>query len=79
MERKQFLRTLGAGAAFALVFPCAQGCSTDGTDDVAPEDMKAIPTGVDFTIDLASADGAGLQNNGDFILREFVVLSLIHI
>ncbi|WP_394750454.1 QcrA and Rieske domain-containing protein [Spongiimicrobium salis] len=74
MERKQFLRTLGAGAAFALVFPCAQGCSTDGGDDVAPEDMKPIPTGVDFTIDLNSADGAGLQNNGDFILRNFVVI-----
>ena len=29
MERKTFLRTLGAGAAFALTFPCVQGCSKD--------------------------------------------------
>ncbi|PCJ98452.1 MAG: (2Fe-2S)-binding protein [Flavobacteriaceae bacterium] len=76
MERKKFLRTLGAGAAFAITFPCLHGCSTDanGTDDVDPGDMKPIPTGVDFTIDLNAAEGAGLQNNGDFILKEFVVV-----
>lgn len=74
MERKKFLRTLGAGAAFAITFPCLNGCSTDGDTDVAPEDMKPIPTGVDFTIDLNSNEGAGLQNNGDFILKDFVVV-----
>ncbi|MGB5818823.1 MAG: Rieske 2Fe-2S domain-containing protein [Saonia sp.] len=74
MERKEFLKTLGAGAAFALAFPCVHGCSSDGNDDVAPEDMKPIPTGVDFTIDLESSEGAGLQNNGDFILKNFVVV-----
>lgn len=74
MERKQFLRTLGAGAAFALVFPCVHGCSTDSNGDVAPEDMKPVPTGVDFTIDLTTAEGVGLQNNGDFILKDFVVI-----
>ncbi|WP_411031362.1 ubiquinol-cytochrome c reductase iron-sulfur subunit [Spongiimicrobium sp. 3-5] len=74
MERKEFLKSLGAGAAFALVFPCVNGCSSDGNDDVAPEDMKPIPTGVDFTIDLSTSEGAGLQNNGDFILKDFVVV-----
>lgn len=74
MERKKFLKSLGAGAAFALVFPCVQGCSSDGNNDVAPEDMKPIPTGVDFTIDLSTSEGSGLQNNGDFILRDFVVV-----
>ena len=29
MERKEFLRSLGAGAAFAVIFPCVQGCSKD--------------------------------------------------
>lgn len=64
MERKAFLRTLGAGAAFALTFPCVQGCSKDS------EGGLPIPTGVDFTIDLTSSEGAGLQNNGDFILKD---------
>lgn len=75
MERKTFLKNLGAGAAFAVVFPCLHGCSSSGSDDVAPEDMKPIPTGVDFTIDLDSSEGAGLQNNGDFILKDFVVVA----
>ncbi|MGB5821679.1 ubiquinol-cytochrome c reductase iron-sulfur subunit [Maribacter sp. Hel_I_7] len=72
MERKEFLRSLGAGAAFAIVFPCVQGCSKDG--NVAPEDMRPIPTGIDFTIDLNSEEGGGLQNNGDFILKNYVVV-----
>jgi len=68
MERKAFLRTLGVGAAFALTFPCVQGCSKD--DDGG----MPIPTGVDFTIDLTSSEGAQLQNNGDFILKNEIVV-----
>lgn len=68
MERKKFLRNLGAGAAFALIFPCVQGCSKDSNGDVDPEDMKPVPSGVDFTIDLTSSEGQKLKNNGDFIL-----------
>ena len=70
MERKEFLRSLGAGAAFALTFPCVQGCSKDDS----PGNTKPVPTGVDFTIDLGSAEGDGLQNNGDFILKNDVVV-----
>ncbi len=70
MERKEFLRTLGVGAAFALTFPCIQGCSADGSD----LNVKPIPTGIDFTIDLTSTEGLKLQNNGDFILKNEVVV-----
>lgn len=69
MERKQFLQSLGAGAAFSLIFPCVHGCSKDSTATGIP-----IPTGIDFTIDLNSNEGAGLQNNGDFILKDYVVV-----
>ena len=48
MERKEFLRSLGAGAAFALTFPCLHGCSKDEVNGNLVEE----PTGVDFTIDL---------------------------
>lgn len=63
MERKDFLRSLGAGAAFALTFPCLNGCSS-------PEDLEQFPEpeGVDFTVDLASAQSAPLATNGGFIL-----------
>ena len=68
MERSEFLKALGAGAAFAVTFPCLHGCSTDAL----PPD---VPTGSDFTIDLTSAEAAPLMQNGGFILREFVVVA----
>ncbi|WP_228235317.1 ubiquinol-cytochrome c reductase iron-sulfur subunit [Allomuricauda sp. M10] len=71
MERKEFLRSLGAGAAFALIFPCLQGCSKDEVDGNIVEE----PTGVDFTVDLNSAESANLANNGGFILKNLVVIA----
>lgn len=71
MERKAFLRSIGAGAAFALTFPCLQGCTSDSD----PGGGEEIPTGVDFTIDLSGPDGDALQNNGDFIIRNEVVVA----
>jgi len=70
MERKEFLRTLGAGAAFALTFPCLQGCSKDDENG----DKVEVPTGIDFTIDLNSTEGQALAENGSFILKELVVV-----
>ncbi|MEH6681033.1 MAG: Rieske 2Fe-2S domain-containing protein [Sediminicola sp.] len=70
MERKVFLRTLGAGAAFALTFPCLGGCSKDGENG----DMVPVPSGVDFTIDLTSEEAANLANDGGFILKNLVVV-----
>lgn len=63
MERKEFLQSLGAGAAFALMFPCASSCSKDG------EDLETFPVsnGVDFTVDLNAPEAAPLNNNGGFI------------
>jgi len=72
MERKQFLRTLGAGAAFALAFPCVHGCSKD---DSPIGNIVEEPTGVDFTIDLTSAEASNLATNGGFILKNLVVVA----
>ena len=71
MERKEFLRSLGAGAAFALTFPCLQGCSKDEVDGNIVEE----PTGVNFTVDLDSTEAAKLANNGGFILKNLVVIA----
>ena len=70
MERKAFLKQLGAGAAFALTFPCLQQCSKSGDGGFE----NPVPTNVDFTIDLTSAEGAQLADNGDFILKNDVVV-----
>jgi Rieske Fe-S protein len=71
MERKEFLRSLGAGAAFALTFPCLQGCSKDDP----PGNLVEEPTGVDFTVDLTSAEASNLADNGGFILKNLVVIA----
>lgn len=72
MERKEFLKRLGAGAAFALTFPCLNGCSKDDGEIVG--DIVVEPTGIDFTIDLDSAEGAKLAEDGSFILKNLVVV-----
>lgn len=71
MERKDFLRTLGAGAALVITFPCLGGCSTDDGND---GNIVTTPTNVDFTIDLTSAEAVKLTNNGGFILKNLVVV-----
>ncbi|WP_149275124.1 QcrA and Rieske domain-containing protein [Pareuzebyella sediminis] len=71
MERKQFLKTLGAGAAFAITFPCLNGCSSENGDTAG---NIPVPSGVDFTIDLTSSDAEKLAENGGFILKNSVVV-----
>lgn len=71
MQRKEFLRSLGVGAAFALTFPCVQGCSKDETP---VGEIKPEPTNVDFTVDLSSSEAANLANDGGFILMNDVVV-----
>jgi len=71
MERKEFLRSLGAGAAFALTFPCLQGCSKDDVNG----DIVEEPSGVDFIVDLTTSEAANLSENGGFILKNLVVIA----
>ena len=72
MQRKQFLKSLGAGAAFALTFPCLNGCSNEDTSE---GNIVEEPTGVDFTIDLSSSEGSKLATNGGFVLKNLVVVA----
>lgn len=74
MERKQFLRSLGASAAFALTFPCLHGCSVDEGDMELEGEIVEEPTGIDFTVDLTSAEASNLATNGGFILKNLVVV-----
>ena len=65
MERKEFLRSVGAGAAFALIFPCTSGCSSNRRESL---ETFEEPSGVDFIIDLTNPEYAALSNNGGFVL-----------
>jgi len=71
MERKQFLRSLGAGAAFAIAFPCLGACSKE---DEVEGGNAPVPSGVDFTLDLDAPEAAALTKKGGFITKNSVVV-----
>lgn len=62
MNRSEFLKQLGAGAAFALTATCLGGCATDNvTPDQSAQD-------VDFTLDLTETSNANLLQDGGYIV-----------
>lgn len=63
MNRKEFLETLGLGAAFVLTASCLGGCSK----------IELGP--VDFTIDLTDPDYSDLADNGGYIVKDRVVVA----
>ncbi len=74
MNRKAFLKTIGASAAFAVSFPCLHGCSSDSGDSTIDDEVET-PTNIDFTIDLNSEEASNLADNGGFILKNLVVVA----
>ncbi|GAB5525162.1 MAG: hypothetical protein Roseis2KO_30340 [Roseivirga sp.] len=64
MERSEFLKKMGIGAAFALTATCLGGCAVE---NVAPDTPGANGT-VDFTLDLTEASNANLANNGGYVI-----------
>jgi nitrite reductase/ring-hydroxylating ferredoxin subunit len=81
MERKEFLRSVGAGAAFAITFACLGGCLKEDPNPLTADDPNAeTPTpepvnGVLFTIDLSSSTASKLQNNGGYLIKNNVVVA----
>lgn len=67
MNRKEFLETLGLGAAFALTATCLGGCYQDNA--------LSLMGDVDFTLDLSAAANANLQQNGGYIIKDRVVVA----
>lgn len=72
MERKEFLKSLGGAAAFAVTFPCLHACSKDEGEEAG---NTPVPTGIDFTLDLNAPENAQLANNGGYILKNLVVVA----
>ncbi len=63
MERRQFLESIGIGAAFVLTASCLQSCTKDSA------------AAVDFTIDLSTTANAALKANGGYIVNSGVVVA----
>lgn len=63
MERRQFLESIGIGAAFVLTTSCLQSCTKDSS------------SGVDFTLDLSASINIALKTNGGYIVNSGVVVA----
>lgn len=75
MERKQFMKSIGKGAAFTLTFSCLSSCLEEET---GIDTLALIPdsNGVLFSIDLSQNEGLNLKNPGDFLVKNTVVIAL---
>ena len=63
MERREFLETLGLGAAFVLTTACLGGCSKTSTNPV------------DITLDLTQSANSALSSNGGYVINSGVVIA----
>jgi cytochrome b6-f complex iron-sulfur subunit len=70
MNRKQFLVTLGKGAAVATVAYCA-GCASNSTD------VPTAPTNVDMTLDLTQPANQALNNVGGSIVNNRIIIARV--
>lgn len=63
MTRKEFLNTLGLGAAFILTTNCLSSCSKENNGPI------------DFTMDLSDPSNASLATNGNYVVRNGAVVA----
>jgi cytochrome b6-f complex iron-sulfur subunit len=68
MDRKEFLASLGIGAAFFAFSTCVNGCNVANPVDSAP-------TNVDFTLDLTASANAALKTNGGYIYKDGIIVA----
>lgn len=66
MNRKEFLSSLGLGAAFALTASCLGGCSKESFAPAGP---------IDFTLDLSDPANAALLNAEGYIVKNRLVVA----
>ena len=67
MNRKEFLSTLGLGAAAIACSYCFGGCESN--------DQVVTPPVVDFTLDLNDPANAALKTNGGSLYKEGVIVA----
>lgn len=68
MNRKEFLSTLGLGAAAVACSYCLNGCSPLNNPITAP-------TNVDFTLDLTAPTNAALKTNGGYLYSDGIIVA----
>ena len=83
MERQEFLKSIGKGAAFALTFACLGGCLKEdpfeGSDNSDTGTGTGTGTGTNnnilFSLDLSASTSNNLKNNGGYVIQNNVVVA----
>lgn len=78
MERREFLESLGLGAAFVLTATCLHSCANNNSNIITP----TTPTGTTgatntdlLTLDLTVASNAALKTNGGYVIEKGIVVA----
>ena len=71
MDRKEFLATLGKGAAIAGLAYCV-GCSVNNTD------IPTAPTNVNMTLDLTQPNYSALNSVGGSIVTNGIIIGRVN-
>jgi cytochrome b6-f complex iron-sulfur subunit len=69
MDRKQFLSALGISASSLLLASCLGSCKKSSAEDVSPA------PDVDFTIDISQPAYSALNNPGEYIYANGVIIA----
>jgi nitrite reductase/ring-hydroxylating ferredoxin subunit len=77
MQRREFLESIGIGAAFVLTASCLQSCKHE---PIVPPTNNAtgggvVPTPTNFIIDLDDPTNAALKTNGGYVVTRSVVIA----
>jgi cytochrome b6-f complex iron-sulfur subunit len=68
MDRKEFLASLGIGAAAFVCISGLQGCQVNNP-------VSEAPTNVDFMLDLTDPANGALKNNGGYIYKSGIIVA----
>ncbi|MGA3245131.1 MAG: Rieske (2Fe-2S) protein [Bacteroidota bacterium] len=68
MDRKEFLASLGIGAAFVAYSTCFEGCNVQNP-------VSSAPSNVDFTLDLTASANSALKSNGGYIYNNGIIVA----
>jgi cytochrome b6-f complex iron-sulfur subunit len=75
INRGQFLKELGLNSAALMAFYCMGTTLSSCSSKTADPTPAPIPTKFDITLDLNSADFSGLKTEGNFVIKDAIIIA----